>query len=372
MITWPIRSAPIESAGEALRIREEARIRTSTKAVNSRKSRRKGAFGALTLILALALVHPSTSSAEPLRPAILYNLVKFDASFNEGAYRGIERFKSETGTGYREFEVKTDVERVAVLRRFASRGDDPIIAIGFPFASAVEKVAGDFPKARFVIVDAVVDKPNVLSVVFKEQEGGFLVGVLAAMASKTGKVGMVGGMDLPIIRRLACGYEKGAKAASPGIVVLQAYAGDTPAAFADPARGAELARSEIGQGADVVLQAAGATGLGVLRAAADAKVLGIGSDSNQNGLFPGFVLTSLLKRTDNAVYLSLKDAASGNWRAGTRLLGVAEGGIDVAIDDANKALVTDKMRSALGKTKDAITSGELVVPDWLKTRSCPP
>lgn len=339
------------------------------------KLRGGSAFGPafLGLVLGLAgLGAPPSAAAEPLRPAILYNLVKFDASFNEGAYRGIERFKSETGTDFREFEVKSDVEREAVLRRFASRGADPIIAIGFPFASSVEKVAGDFPKSRFVIIDAVVDKPNVQSVVFKEQEGGFLVGLLAAIASRTGKIGMVGGMDLPIIRRIACGYEKGAKAARPGIAVLQTYAGDTPAAFTDPARGAELARSEIGQGADVVLQAAGATGLGVLRAAAEAKVLGIGSDSNQNGLFPGSVLTSLLKRTDNAVYLSLQDAAAGKWQAGARLLGIAEGGIDIAIDDANKVLVTDEMRVALGKARDAITTGELVVPDWAKTRSCPP
>jgi basic membrane protein A len=339
------------------------------------KLRGGSAFGAafLSLVLVLAGIGaPRPAVAEPLRPAILYNLVKFDASFNEGAYRGIKRFKSETGTDFREFEVKSDVEREAVLRRFASRGEDPIIAIGFPFASAVDKVAGDFPKSRFVIVDAVVDRPNVQSVVFKEQEGGYLVGLMAAMASKTGKVGMVGGMDLPIIRRIACGYEKGAKAAHPGTVVLETYAGDTPAAFTDPARGAELARSEIGQGADVVLQAAGATGLGVLRAAADAKVLGIGSDSNQNGLFRGYVLTSLLKRTDNAVYLSLQDAAAGKWQAGTRLLGVAEGGIDIAVDDANKALMTDEMRVALGKAKDAIATGALVVPDWTKARSCPP
>jgi basic membrane protein A len=326
------------------------------------------AAAAVTLLFA----SPPASAAEPLRPAILYNLVKFDASFNEGAYRGIERFKSQTGTAYREFEVKSDVEREEVLRRFASRGEDPIIAIGFPFASAVDKVAGDFPKARFVIIDALVDKPNVQSIVFKEQEGGFLVGIMAAMASKTGKIGMVGGMDLPIIRRIACGYEKGARTARPGIPVLQSYAGDTPAAFTDPARGAELARSQIAEGADVVLQAAGQTGLGVLRAAADAKVLGIGSDSNQNGLFPGYVLTSLLKRTDNAVFLALMDAQAGSWKSGARLLGLAEGGLDIAIDDADKMLVTPEMQAAVDKAKAAIIAGTLAVPDWAATRSCPP
>jgi basic membrane protein A len=333
------------------------------------------AFGAASLTFALVLAWldaPRPAAADTLRPAILYNLVKFDASFNEGAYRGIERYKSETGTPFREYEVKSDVEREEVLRRFASHGEDPIIAIGFPFASAVEKIAGDFPKARFVIIDAVVDKPNVQSIVFKEQEGGFLVGLMAAIASKTGRIGMVGGMDLPIIRRIACGYEKGAKATHPGIVVLETYAGDTPAAFTDPQRGAELARSEIGEGADVVLQAAGETGLGVLRAAADAKVLGIGSDSNQNGLFPGHVLTSLLKRTDNAVYLALEDASAGKWEPGARLLGIAEGGIDVAIDDADKALVTDEMQAALANAKAAIIAGALTVPDWTKTHSCPP
>jgi len=373
MTIWPIRSAPTEREGAALRRREETCLPTSAaEPVNSKKLCRDGALGALSFMLGLTLTGASTSCAEPLRPAILYNLVKFDASFNEAAYRGIERFKTETGTQYREFEVKSDVEREAVLRRFASRGEDPIIAIGFPFASSVEKVAADFPKSRFVIIDAVVQKPNVQSVVFKEQEGGFLVGLMAAMASKTGTIGMVGGMDLPIIRRIACGYERGAKATRPEIAVLEAYAGDTPSAFTDPARGAELARSEIGQGADVVLQAAGQTGIGVLRAAADAKVLGIGSDSNQNGLYPGHVLTSLLKRTDNAVYLALRDAASSEWKPGTRLLGVAEGGIDLAIDDADKPLVTDEMRQAIDKAKKAIVAGKLVVPDWAKARSCPP
>jgi len=322
--------------------------------------------------LAFSSAPSAPSLAEPLHPAILYNLVKFDASFNEGAYRGIERFKSETGTAYQEFEVNSDVEREEVLRRFASRGEDPIIAIGFPFASAIAKVAGDFPKTRFVVIDAVVDRPNVQSVVFKEQEGGYLVGIMAAMASKSGKIGMVGGMDLPIIRRIECGYEKGARAARAGITVLQSYVGDTPAAFTDPARGAELARSEIAEGADVVLQAAGQTGLGVLRAAADAKVLGIGSDSDQNGLFPGYVLTSLLKRTDNAVYLALRDAAAGSWKPGARRLGLAEGGLDVAIDDANRALVTPAMQAAVDRAKAAIIAGTLGVPDWTATHSCPP
>jgi basic membrane protein A len=320
----------------------------------------------------LLLLFASPAHADQLKPAILYNLVKFDASFNEGAYRGMERFKAKTGTAYREFEIKADAERGEVLRRFAERGADPIIAIGFPFASSVAKAADEFPKSRFVIVDAVVDKPNVQSVVFKEQEGGYLVGLMAAMASKTGRIGMVGGMDLPIIRRIACGYMKGAKAARADVAVLQGYAGDTPAAFTDPARGAELARSQIAQGADVVLQAAGQTGLGVLRAAADAHVLGIGSDSNQNGLFPGHVLTSLLKRTDNAVELALEDAAAGRWKAGPKVLGVAEGGIDIALDENDKALVTPAMLAAVDTAKAAIASGALAVPDWTATRSCPP
>ena len=209
---------------------------------------------------------------------------------------------------------------------------------GFSWADALDKVATDFPDTKFAIIDMVVDKPNVRSVVYKEQEGSYLVGVLAAMASKSKKVGFVGGMDIPLIRKFGCGYVGGAKAAG-ATDVIQNMTGDTPAAWNDPTKGGEIAKSQIDQGADVVYAAAGGTGVGVLQAAADAGKLGIGVDSNQNGLQPGKVLTSMVKRVDVAVYNAFMDAKNDKFTAGINNLGLKEGGVDYAMDDNNKALV---------------------------------
>ena len=180
----------------------------------------------------------------------------------------------------------------------------------------METVAPEFPDTDFVIIDMVVDQPNVRSVVFNEHEGSYLVGVLAAMASETGKVGFVGGMDIPLIRKFACGYVQGVKAANPDAEVFQNMTGTTGAAWNDPVKGGELAKSQIDRGADVVYHAAGGTGVGVLQAAADAGKLGIGVDSNQNHLHPGHVLTSMLKRVDNAVYDAMMDVQNGEWTVG--------------------------------------------------------
>src|SRR3546814_830614 len=221
---------------------------------------------------------------------------KFDGSFNEAAWVGAERYREETDESYGEFEIASPAQSLQALQSFAQRGFSPIVAIGFNHASALAEVAPKFPKTRFAIVDAVVKAPNVQSILFREQEGSYVVGVLAAMASKSGVIGFVGGMDIPLIRRFACGYIQGARSVDEDVKVLVNMTGPTPAAWTDPARGAELARSQIERGADVIIQAAGGTGIGVLQAAADAEVLGIGTDSNQNGLHPGYVLTSMRKR----------------------------------------------------------------------------
>ncbi len=217
--------------------------------------------------IAAAAIAGHAHAAE-VKPAVVYDLGgKFDKSFNEAAYNGAERFKSEAGVDYRDFEIQNDSQREQALRNFARKGHDPIVAIGFSQAQAVEKVAKEFPDTRFAIVDMVVDLPNVRSIVFKEEEGSYLVGMLAAMASKTGKIGFVGGMDIPLIRKFACGYVQGAKAVNPDIEVFQNMTGTTGAAWNDPVRGGELAKSQFDQGADVVYHAAGGTGLGVLQAA---------------------------------------------------------------------------------------------------------
>ena len=205
---------------------------------------------------------------------------------------------------------------------------------------------------------------------FKEHEGSYLVGVMAAMASQTKKVGFVGGMDIPLISAFGCGYAGGAKAAG-ATDGIQNMTGDTPAAWNDPGKGAEITKSQIDQGADVIYAAAGGTGVGVLQAAADAGKLGIGVDSNQNGLQPGKVLTSMLKRVDVAVYNAFNDAKNGKFTPGMNNLGLAEGGVDYAMDDNNKDLVTEEMKAAVEKAKADIIAGTIQVHDFRSDNACP-
>jgi basic membrane protein A and related proteins len=264
-----------------------------------------------------------------------------------------------------EFEIQNAAQREQAARRFAERGADPIVGVGFPQASSIEAVARDFPQRRFAIVDMVVNLPNVQSFVFREHEGSFLVGVLAALASKTGMVGFVGGQDIPLVRKVLCGYEQGARWARPQIKTVFAMTGTTNAAWTDPARGAELTKTQAAQGADVVFAAAGSTGLGVLQAAKDLGLLGIGVDSNQNGLHPGSVLTSMLKRTDVAVY----QAFSGV-QPGVTALGLKEGALDVAYDEHNAKLVTPAMRARVDAARAEIVSGTLKVIDFTVASAC--
>jgi basic membrane protein A and related proteins len=324
-----------------------------------------------TLIATLAAVTfaAGVASAQDFTPAVIFDMGgKFDKSFNEAAYNGAERFKNEAGIEYLEFEVTNESQRDQALRRMARRGANVVIAVGFSFATPLEQIAQEFPDTKFVIIDGVVEQPNVQSVVFKEHEGSFLVGMAAALASKTGKVGFVGGMDIPLIRNFAHGYQQGVKYINPDAEVFVNMTGTTPAAWNDPAKGAELAQSQFDRGADVVYAAAGGTGLGVLQAAADSGKLSIGVDSNQNYLHPGSVLTSMLKRVDVAVYNAFKDAMEGTLKTGTQNLGLAEEGVGYAIDDNNRALITPEMEAKLEDAKAKIISGELEVTDYYSTQ----
>jgi basic membrane protein A len=314
-------------------------------------------------VLAAALAASFAAMAEP---AIIYDLGgKFDKSFNEAAFNGMEKWKKESGKKYLEFEVTNESQREQSVRRMAEKGASPIISVGFSQASAVEKVAKEFPKLNFVIVDMVVELPNVQSVVFKEQEGSFLVGTMAALASKTGKVGFVGGMDIPLIRKFECGYEQGAKFANPKAEVFQNMTGTTGAAWNDPARGGELAKAQFAKGADVVFAAAGGTGTGVYQAAKDSGKLAIGVDSNQNHLQPGTMLTSMLKRVDVAVY-----NVSKTFKAGITVLGLKEGGVDYAMDENNAKLVTADMKKKVEAAKADIISGKIKVADYMADNAC--
>ncbi len=323
-----------------------------------------------TATLAALLATPAL--AAEIDPAIVFDMGgKFDKSFNEAVHVGADAFTKHTGIAVREFEPQTDAQREQGLRQFARRGQDPIVAVGFSQASAVRTIAAEFPKLRFVIIDSVVEAPNVQSILFREEQGSYLAGMMAAMRSATGTIGFVGGMDVPLIRRFACGYVEGAKAVNPKITVLQNMTGSTPSAWNDPVRGAELARSQIERGADVIFQAAGATGIGVLQAAADAGKYGIGVDSNQNRLHPGHVLTSMVKELDVATDKTLTAAKEGTWKPGTVVLGVAEGGVALAFDDDNASAVTPSMRGRVDQAKADIIAGKLKIHDYMTDNACP-
>ncbi len=322
-----------------------------------------------TTLLACAAVL-ATSTASFADPAVIYDLGgKFDKSFNESAFNGAKRWKDETGGNFAEVELQSDAQREQAMRRFAQSGANPIVMAGFAFASALTEVAPDFPDTKFVIVDMVVDKPNVKSVVFNEHEGSYLVGMMAALASKTGTVSFVGGMDIPLIRKFACGYAQGAKAAKEGTKVISNMTGTTGAAWNDPVKGSELTVAQISQGSDVVFAAAGGTGLGVLQTAADKNILSIGVDANQNYLHSGKVLTSMLKRVDNAVYDAFKEGDSV--KPGINAMGLENNGVGYALDEHNAKLVTAEMKAAVDAASTKISSGEIKVHNYMSDEKCP-
>ncbi|WP_299816471.1 BMP family ABC transporter substrate-binding protein [uncultured Jannaschia sp.] len=296
---------------------------------------------------------------------------KFDKSFNESAYNGAQRWVEEMGGDYVETELANEAQREQTMRRMAERGANPVVVLGFANASTLEAVAPDYPDTDFVIVDSVVEQPNVKSIVFSEHEGSYLVGMMAAMASETGTVSFIGGMDVPLISKFACGYAQGAKAANPEIDVIVNMTGTTPTAWNDPVKGAELTRSQISQGSDVVYAAAGGTGIGVLQAAADADILSIGVDSNQNHLHPGEVLTSMVKRVDNAVYDAFVAGEAGELEPGVEVMGLENDGVSVAVDENNEELVTEDMMAAIDEARAQIAAGEIEVHDYLSDNSCP-
>ena len=315
---------------------------------------------------ALALT-AGTAAADP---AILFDLGgKFDKSFNESAYNGAERWATETGGSYAEVEIQSDAQREQAIRRFAESGANPIVMAGFSWATPLAEVAADYPETKFTIIDMVVDAPNVRSVVFSEEQGSYLVGMAAALSSKTGTVGFIGGMDIPLIRNFACGYAQGAKAANADVTVISNMTGTTPAAWNDPVKGSELALAQKSQGADVVYAAAGGTGVGVLQTAADNEMLSIGVDSNQNYLHPGKVLTSMMKRVDNAVYDAF--TAGADLETGFNVMGLANGGVGYAMDDNNAALFTPEMTAAIEAAQASIIDGSIEVHNYNSDETCP-
>lgn len=320
-----------------------------------------------------------------IRVGIVFDIGgKDDRSFNAAAWAGAkcaESGKWPDGTScgksalpivLRDIEPGNPTSIEPAMRAFAERNYDLIIGIGFAQTPIIELVAKDYPNIRFAIVDGVSDLPNVASLVFKEHEGSYLVGMLAAKTSKTGTIGFLGGMDIGLIHRFKGGYEEGARAVNPNIRVIPNYVGVTDAAWNNPGKGKEIALAQISKGADVIFTAAGNSGLGAFDAVEQAgKQDGrathfvIGVDANQNMVKPGFVLTSMVKRVDNAVYSIVQDVVNGQFKAGFHVYGLQEDGVGYAMDDNNKPLITPEMIQQVEEAKKKIVSGEIKVPDLM-------
>lgn len=307
---------------------------------------------------------------------------KDDRSFNAAAWAGVKC--AETGKWpdgescekkaldivLRDIEPGNPTSIEPAMRAFAERGYDLIIGVGFAQAPIMELVAKDYPNIRFAIVDGVSELPNVASLVFKEHEGSYLVGMLAAETSKTGTIGFLGGMDIGLIHRFEKGYEEGAQSVNPNIKVIQNYVGVTDGAWNNPGKGKELSLAQIGKGADVIFTAAGNSGLGAFDAVEQAgKVDGrathfvIGVDSNQNMVKPGFVLTSMVKRVDNAVYAIVDDVVNHRFQAGFHVYGLDKDGVGYSMDQFNKDLITPDMIKSVEAAKEKIIKGDIKVTD---------
>ena len=323
------------------------------------------------MALGSTLLAMAAQAADPKLAIVYGGGGKFDKSFNQSAYEGAERFKKETKINYLDAQINNDSQSEQVMRNLARKNVDMVVAIGFTMTKAVETVSKEFPKVRFMIIDSVVKGDNVDSVTFREEEGSYLVGVAAALASKTQKVGFIGGMDIPLIRAFGCGYAQGAKAIDPRMEVTQNMVGTTAAAWSDPAKGSELARAQFDRGVDVLFAAAGGSGLGALQVTKDKGKLGIGVDSNQNHLYPGTILTSMLKRVDNAVYDGFMAVKNGTWKAGVTVKGLKEGGVDWALDGNNRKLITPAMEARINEAKKDIVAGKVKVVDYREKNSCP-
>ena len=323
-------------------------------------------------LIAGAFVLSASMVQADIRPAVVYDTAgKNDKSFNEAVFVGITKFMNDTGIAVTELEPTNEAMMEQSLKKLAQRGYSPVVAVGFTMANGVQAAAEEYPDTKFTLIDMVVGLPNVQNVIYKEHEGSFLVGVLAAMNSKTGTVGFVGGMDIPLISRFECGYKQGVKWQDSSIDILANMTGSTPAAWGNPSKGGELTRSQVESGADVVYAAAGGTGIGVYQTAADMGVLAIGVDSNQNYMQPGTMLTSMIKRVGEAAYDSYEAAMNGTWSSDMRVLGVAEDGVGWALDEYNRDLVTAEMEARVNEARDAIIAGDIVVHDYMADNTCP-
>jgi basic membrane protein A len=336
----------------------------------------------LSLGLAISILpacRPATSGSPDDKSKVHVGIVfdiggKDDRSFNAAAWQGVNRAAKDLPIVLRDVEPGDPTSIEPAMRAFAERGYDLIIGVGFAQTPHIEEVAKDYPYLNFAIVDGVSQLPNVASLIFKEHEGSYLVGMIAAMTSRTGILGFVGGMDVPLIHKFEVGYEEGAKAVNPKIRVIPNYIGVTDAAWNDPVKGKELARTQIEKGVDVIFAAAGNSGLGAFDAVEQygkdddghAHRFVIGVDSNQNWVKPGFVLTSMVKRVDNAVYQIVKDRVENRPIGGVHVYGLENEGIGYAVDQYNKDLIPQSIIQEVEAAKQRIISGQIKVTNAME------
>ncbi|MGD9587437.1 MAG: BMP family protein [Pyrinomonadaceae bacterium] len=343
-------------------------------------------FAVVAALLAAVVILPSCGNQADakregcnIKVGIVFDIGgKNDRSFNAAAWEGVKRAEKELDICLYDVEPGNPTSIEPAMRAFAERGFDLVIGIGFAQGPILQKVAEDYPKIKFAIVDGAIfekdgktPKANVASLVFREHEGSFLVGMIAASKSRTGVLGFVGGMDIGLIHKFATGYTEGAKYVNPNIRVLTNYVGVTDAAWNNPGKGKELALSQIERGADVLFTAAGNSGLGAFdaveqygkNAEGEANKFVIGVDSNQNGQRPGFVLTSMVKRVDNAVFDVVKEVLNGNFQGGFHVFGLDKDGVAYAMDEHNRSLIPPDVIAKTEEAKAKIVSGEIKVTD---------
>jgi len=319
----------------------------------------------------LALASPALAAeatTAPFKPAIvyLYSGSDSDRAFIDAARAGLEKAEREFGVRVDEHRMVGSENITAIIKRVADSGANPIIAVGYQNVMPVLNLAERYPGTQFTVIDGLVPPlfSNVQSVIFKDHEGAFLVGLIAAKTSKSNHIGFIGGMDVPLIRNFSKGYLQGARYAKPDIQVDVNMVGTNSDAWSNPEGAHALAATQYASGADVIFAAAGGSGLGVLQAAKETGRYAIGVDTNQNGLFPGRVLTSLVKRVDIAVYDALKTSHSGKWSPGIKYLGIKEGALDYAVDQNNRNLISEALIEYVANAKERIMNGMIEVESY--------
>ena len=315
----------------------------------------------VTLFAAFFAVAGTATAA--LKVGLIYDVTgRGDLSFCDAAYAGAKKAENEWGFKLTEVTPSQSTDTELTLRRLAKLKYDLIIGVGFLFQEPMKRVATDFPDVKFALIDAIIEQPNVASLTYRAHEGTYLAGVMAALKTETQQIGFIGGMKVPLVEAFEIGFDAGIKAANPDAELVTDYVGVTPQAFNDPAKAKELALAQYNRGVDIILAAAGASGLGVLEAAKAEEKLIIWVDANGNHLAPGLVLTSVIKGVEMSVYETIKSVQEGNFTGGLKDYGLKKGGVEYIVDDVNRELLSDEMLKQVEAFRTKIIAGDIVVP----------